>query len=1066
MSEQAERLFNEVVAMEPQARIAFIDSACEGQKELRDEVFAYLADSDAAENFFHRLNEAVFSSSSISDDGGPDSDLPDLEFRVGEDVGHYRIGSLIGRGGMGTVFRARDMRLDRDVALKFLPPHLSADADERARLLAEARAAAVLDHPNVCTVHEVGETSDGTLFISMPCYGGETVKERLRAGPLSVGEAVAIGVQIARGLAAAHSREIIHRDVKPGNVILLPDGSVRLVDFGLAMVMTARVISSGTTPGTVAYMSPEQIRGEPLGSSTDLWSLGVVLYEMLAGARPFGAADRRAVINAILHEQPEPIGRRAPAIDPALSAIVERLLEKDSANRYERAADVASDLENLVRPRASASRRSPVRRAALWFSAAAIAVILLIAAMVNARRNGAPNTDSNRIVVVPFRISTADSSVKYLGEGVADLIAPMLTGEGGPLAVDSRTTISAWNRITRGRDGTAEDARRVARELGAGLALSGAVVDANGRLTITGNIISRDAGDARALTSVAGPVDSVDKLLDRFVSQLLVRESGVAETSIAGIVSQSLPAIRAYLDGRVAYRHGDQNKAIVSFTRAIDIDSTFALAALDLAVATGKLLRMEICRNNRCRYYSIVPGFASSDAEDNMFRRAIGIAWDNRTRLARRDRPLLDALRGEKYPLPNSARQTMDNLVHAVGAAPDRPETQYLLGTLMLYQGGALGISDWLRQAESAFRAASRLDSSYSAPLARLVDVAVLTGDTAQVRRAANVYLAHDNIGQTSTYVRWLLAVATRDTVAHDAIRSRFRSLDGSTLDHIYLMSQMTGLAVDDADTAAVIRADNASDPLEKSVALRRLSILAHNRGRPHETTRLLRQMDELRSSRLSFLQFTISSSLFGDGDQPAGDASGRELERVLARDTARSLSADDVRNISPAMITEALWYLNKGDVVRAASAAAWIRRHAEGQPRNPGMVLLTEMIIASRTGRADGARLRARVDSISLEGCCKFVETNTFLLARAYEQNGEPAAALRTIRRGIWLSPPRELSSWLREEGRLAAQLGARAEAIKAYEHYLALRSKPEPSLRAQRDSVRAELDRLKRIR
>jgi len=170
------------------------------------------------------------------------------------------------------------------------------------------------------------------------------------------------------------------------------------------------------------------------------------------------------------------------------------------------------------------------------------------------------------------------------------------------------------------------------------------------------------------------------------------------------------------------------------------------------------------------------------------------------------------------------------------------------------------------------------------------------------------------------------------------------------------------------------------------------------------------------------------------------------------------------VRRISPAMGTLGFWYLNKGDSVRAASATAWMRHHAEGQPRNPVMVLLTEMIIASRARRADGARLRARVDSMSLDGCCEFPPPYNSLLARAYEENGEPAAALRTIRRGVWLNPPREISSWLREEGRLAAVQGYRDEAMHAYEHYLALRSNPEPVLRPQRDTVRAELDRLKR--
>ena len=376
MSEQAERLFHEALGTDPRERIAFIDAQCERQPQLREEVLTLLAEADAAEKFFQRLDEAVFSSPSPSGDSAPSLDSVDPDFRAGENVGHYRIESLIGFGGMGTVYRAHDMRLDRDVALKFLPTHLSADHDEQARLLAEARAAAVLDHPNVCTVHEVGETDDGRLFIAMPCYSGETLKDRLRAGALPANEAVGIGVQIARGLAAAHSHAIIHRDVKPGNVILLPDRSVRLVDFGLAMVMNAKLLSSGITPGTVAYMSPEQIRGDGLDSSTDLWSLGVVLYEMLAGARPFRGPHRREAIHAILREEADPLTRRCPGIDPALARIVERLLEKDPARRYKTASDVASELESVPHPRPAAPRHSLVRkRRAL----VAVGIIVLLA---------------------------------------------------------------------------------------------------------------------------------------------------------------------------------------------------------------------------------------------------------------------------------------------------------------------------------------------------------------------------------------------------------------------------------------------------------------------------------------------------------------------------------------------------------------------------------------------------------------------------------------------------------------------------------------------------------------
>lgn len=726
-----------------------------------------------------------------------------------------------------------------------------------------------------------------------------------------------------------------------------------------------------------------------------------------------------------------------------------------------------SAVDEATAPKAPIEKATADRRNYWWPAGIFLtATILLLAALSVRNREEAPALDPNRIVIVPFRTSGVDSSVRYLGEGVVDLVAPMLTGEGGPIAVDSRTAISTWNRITRGRDGTADDARQVARQLGAGLVLTGAVVEAGGRLTITGNVINSGAGDARPLTSVTAPIDSVDRLLDQFVGQLLARQSGVAETSVSAVTSQSLPAIRAYLNGRAAYRRADDDQAIESFSRALEIDSTFALAALDLAVATGRILRAQMCRNNACRVFSIVPGFASSERVDDLFDRGVRLAWGYRFKLGRRDRPLLEALRGENYPRASSARETLANLERAVGAAPDRPETHYLLGILLLYQGPALSLPYSRARAEAAFRQASKLDSSYLAPLARLVDVAVFERDTARLRRAGALYLTRDNVGPTADYVRWLVAVGTADTAGRRAIRAHFRSLDSPTLDQIYLTSQMTGLGLEDADSATTIIVENAADPIEKSVALRRGHMLALNRGRPSAATRLLHRMNELRSSVYAFRQLAMDAGMFDDGDRVVADSSARDLARSLARDTLRPLSRDALLQTSVAMASESLWYLQSGDTAQAVAATDWLRRHVEGQPRNRVLSVLTEMLIASRARRPEGVALRAFVDSIALNGCCEFPPYGSLALAHAYEESGDVSSALRVIRRGVWYYPPRLLSTHLREEGRLAARAGDRAGAIRAWEHYLALRSNPERPLVAERDSIRAEVNRLKRGR
>jgi tetratricopeptide (TPR) repeat protein len=693
------------------------------------------------------------------------------------------------------------------------------------------------------------------------------------------------------------------------------------------------------------------------------------------------------------------------------------------------------------------------------------AALLAAVALFARQPDGSSSLDANRIVVVPFRTSGSDSAVAYLAEGVVDLLAPMLAGDGGPVAVDSRTAISTWNRITRGREGTADDARRVARELGAGLALTGAIVDVGGTLTIAGTIITADRGGDRSLTSVSAPRDSVNALLDRFVGQLLARQSGVPEPSLAAVTSQSLPAIRAYLAGRAAYRRADEDLAIERFTRALDIDSTFALAALDLAVATGKLLRARLCADDTCRVFSIVPGLVLlSERVDDQFDRAVRLAWDSRSRLGRRDRPLLDAYRGANFPRESSARETMTNLRRAVGAAPDRPEAHYLLGVFLLYQGPALGYSDSPEQAEAAFHTASRLDSSYLAPLARLVDVAALERDTAKLQRAGAVYLARDSAGPMADYVRWLVAVGTGDAAAHQEIRARLRSLNRTTLQQIYLTSQMTGLALDDADTSAELLIDATADALDRSVALRRAQLLALNRGRPARAAEYLRRVREAGRSDFQYRNFAILAALFDDGDRAIADSSVRRAAIVLARDTLGPMSADMAGEVEQAMVSQAMWDIEHGDTARLRAAIDWLRRHGAEQPRSRGLIALPEMLVASRDGRPDGARLRAFVDSIALGGCCELSAYGSLALARAYEASGDTAAALRVVRRGIWLFPPRALTAHLREEGRLAARLGDRPGAIRAYEHYLALRSDPEPGLRAARDSVRAEVKRLQR--
>ncbi|MDX1548350.1 MAG: protein kinase, partial [Rhodothermales bacterium] len=354
-------LFAQVVVLPVSERLAFIDGACAGDDALRAELDSLLEHYDRASDFFDRLafgaqgplGEGEAAGSALPEPLAPGGDPHHL---IGQTLSHYRVLEPLGRGGMGLLYRAEDTRLHRPVALKLLPPHLAHDHRARQRFLLEARAAAALDHVHLCTLYDVGETDDGRGFIAMALYEGQTLRELIRRGPLPLPRALATALAMARGLAHAHAHGIVHRDVKPANVFITDDGVVKLLDFGLAKHEDITLTRTGVKMGTVAYMSPEQARGEPVDAGTDVWSLGVVLFEMLTGFRPYQGDYAQAVLYAIQHEAVPPIllpsGAEAPA---GVEAVVKLCLEKDRALRYPAMDDVVADLEALQHSERTAS---------------------------------------------------------------------------------------------------------------------------------------------------------------------------------------------------------------------------------------------------------------------------------------------------------------------------------------------------------------------------------------------------------------------------------------------------------------------------------------------------------------------------------------------------------------------------------------------------------------------------------------------------------------------------------------------------------------------------------------
>ncbi|HEX3129356.1 MAG TPA: protein kinase, partial [Thermoanaerobaculia bacterium] len=305
----------------------------------------------------------------------------------GREVGPYRVGEVLGGGGMGIVYRAEDTRLGRSVALKFLPPELTRDPVSKARFLQEARTASALDHPNVCTIYDVGETEEHQLYLAMPCYDGETLRRKIERGPLPVTEAVDYALQTARGLAKAHRQGIVHRDVKPANLMVTGDGVVKILDFGIAKLAgEAGLTRTGASVGTPAYMAPEQIQGKEVDGRTDLWALGVVLYEMLTGRRPF-AGDHESMLRlSILGDDPEPLAKARPEVPAELDRVVRRLVARKPEERYAGAEDLVADLRPLAGLSSTslptlATQAMPISRRALPLWVAGVLVFAALAAL-------------------------------------------------------------------------------------------------------------------------------------------------------------------------------------------------------------------------------------------------------------------------------------------------------------------------------------------------------------------------------------------------------------------------------------------------------------------------------------------------------------------------------------------------------------------------------------------------------------------------------------------------------------------------------------------------------------
>ncbi len=523
---------------------------------------------------------------------------------IGQTISHYKILEKLGGGGMGVVYKAEDLRLKRLVALKFLPAELTSQPDAKARFMHEAQAASALEHSNICTIHEINETDDGRLFICMAYYDGETLKKQIEKGPMAIDRVVNIAVQICRGLQKAHEKEIIHRDIKPANIMVTTDDEVRIVDFGLAKLSDQTALTKeGSTLGTVAYMSPEQARGEKIDHRTDIWSLGVVMYEMISGRVPFKGEYDQAVLYEIASEQPQPLTALRSDVPLELEHIVSKCLAKRPEERYQHLDDLLVDLRRLkkdsdpsrtINTTSEKADRPVSKKIKISRLAAVAASILVIAAAAFAVKSFLFDTaaaiEPKPIVVITFKNQTGDAAYDYLEQAIPNLLITSLEQS-------KYLKVITWERMYDLLEKLGKkDVREIDEELGFEICrMEGVESIVLGSFVKAGDIFATDVKvlDVQSkllLKSASAKGEGVGSILQRQIDDLSEQISGVilptAETqtgsrlSISDITTPSMEAYHYFLKGRDAYNKMYYPDAEKYLEKAIALDSTFAIAYL------------------------------------------------------------------------------------------------------------------------------------------------------------------------------------------------------------------------------------------------------------------------------------------------------------------------------------------------------------------------------------------------------------------------------------------------------------------------------------------------------
>jgi len=600
--EQIEQLYHSTLEKDLKERKAFLANATGGDEELRREVESLLAYEDRAAQFIE--SPAVEVAARMMAENAR------TKVTSGQMIKQYKIIEPLGAGGMGEVYLAEDTRLNRKVALKFLPEHLVEDKDHLRRFEQEARAVAALSHPNVCTIHEVIETAEHSHCIVMEYVDGITLRERISQGRMNVNEALDVAIQTASALSAAHAAGVVHRDVKLDNIMARPDGYVKVLDFGLAKLTErsdaagseteTRKLSDKTSPGivmgTVAYMSPEQARGLPVDQRTDIWSLGVVIYEIVSGQKPFRGQTATDVIVSIASQEPQSLTSLSSEVPPRLDQIVTKALAKDLNSRYQTADDLLLDLKNLRRDldvESGVQRLKPPtpvdRTRNRILIAAAIVAAIVIAGFVYSRLSrerstAGPTTDVRSLAVLPLENLSGDASQEYFADGMTDALITDFA-KIGALRVISRASVMQYK-------GGRKTVQEIGRELNVDAILTGSVVRAGEKVRITVQLFQ--AADGLNLWADSYERDLRDTLaLQRDVTRDIVGKIRIKLTpqeqgQFGNVRAVNPDAYDHYLRGKFYLNTQDRESneaAIKALEEAVKIDDSFATAHAELAQA-------------------------------------------------------------------------------------------------------------------------------------------------------------------------------------------------------------------------------------------------------------------------------------------------------------------------------------------------------------------------------------------------------------------------------------------------------------------------------------------------